>query len=110
MVKKAGSENHGQKTAVAQSSPSSYNGYMKEISSRIAKNQFGQLLESAQRGPVRVTRRGRPVGVLLSEEQYQRLRGIAWDRLANTVESMRQQASEHGLTEEVLAELLADES
>jgi prevent-host-death family protein len=83
---------------------------MKEISSRAAKNQFGQLLESAQRGPVRVTRRGRPVGVLLSEEQYQRLRGTAWDRLANTVESMRQQASEKGLTEEVLAKLLADES
>jgi len=83
---------------------------MKEINSRAAKNQFGQLLESAQRGPVRVTRRGRPVGVLLSEEQYQRLRGIAWDRLANSVESMRQQALDNGLTEEALAELLADDS
>lgn len=83
---------------------------MKQISSRAAKNQFGQLLESAQRGPVRVTRRGRPVGVLLSEEQYQRLRGIAWDRLASTTESMRKQALESGLTTETLAELLADES
>ncbi|MBU1187874.1 MAG: type II toxin-antitoxin system Phd/YefM family antitoxin [Gammaproteobacteria bacterium] len=83
---------------------------MKEINSRSAKNQFGQLLESAQRGPVRVTRRGRPVGVLLSEEQYQRLRGIAWDRLAGTVESMRRQALEKGLTEDILAELLADDS
>lgn len=83
---------------------------MKQISSRAAKNQFGQLLESAQLGPVRVTRRGRPVGVLLSEEQYQRLRGIAWDRLVNTMESMRNQASKNGLTAEALAELLADES
>jgi len=83
---------------------------MKEINSRAAKNQFGQLLESAQRGPVRVTRRGRAVGVLLSEEQYQRLRGVAWDRLAATMESMRTQASERGLTDEALAELLADES
>jgi len=82
---------------------------MKEISSRTAKNQFGQLLESAQRGPIRVTRRGRPVGVLLSEEQYQRLLGIAWDRLASTVESMRQQALSKGLSDEALAELLADE-
>ena len=73
---------------------------MKQISSRAAKNQFGQLLESAQRGPVRVTRRGRSVGVLLSEEQYQRLRGIAWEGLANTMESMRKQASESGLTPE----------
>ena len=83
---------------------------MKEISSRAAKNQFGQLLEAAQRGPVRVTRQGRPVGVLLSEEQYQRLRGIAWDRLANTMESVRKQASESGLSPEALAELLADGS
>ncbi len=83
---------------------------MKEINARAAKNQFGQLLESAQRGPVRVTRRGRSAGVLLSEEQYQRLRGIAWDRLANTVAAMRQQASEKGLTEDMLAKLLADDS
>lgn len=83
---------------------------MKEINARNAKNQFGQLLESAQRGPVRVTRRGRPVGVLLSEEQYQRLRGIAWERLASTVDKMRQQAADKGLTEEKLASLLADES
>jgi len=83
---------------------------MKEVNARTAKNQFGQLLESAQRGPVRVTRRGRPAGVLLSEEQYQRLRGIAWDRLATTLGLMRQQASESGLTEESLADLLADDS
>ena len=83
---------------------------MKEISARDAKNQFGQLLESAQRGPVRVTRRGRPVGVLLSEEQYQRLRGVAWDRLGATIASLREQAAEKGLTAEVLNELLADES
>ncbi len=82
---------------------------MKEISSRDAKNQFGQLLESAQRSPVRVMRRGRPAGVLMSEEQYQRLRGLAWDRLQATVSSMRTRAAEQGLTEEKLAEILADE-
>lgn len=83
---------------------------MKEINARTAKNQFGQLLESAQRGPVRVTRRGRPAGVVLSEEQYQRLLGVAWDRLGDTVTSARRQAAQKGLTEDVLAELLADES
>ena len=82
---------------------------MKEVNARTAKNQFGQLLESAQRGPVRVTRRGRSAGVLLSEEQYQRLSGIAWDRLAGTVDALRDQAAENGLTEDVLAELLADD-
>ena len=83
---------------------------MKEVNARTAKNQFGQLLDSAQRGPVRVTRRGRPVGVLLSEEQYQRLRGVAWERLGGTIDTMRKQATDKGLTEEALASLLADES
>jgi antitoxin Phd len=83
---------------------------MKEISARNAKNQFGELLESAQRGPVRVTRRGRSAGVLMSEEQYQRLRGMAWDRLAASVAAIRDQAEEQGLTEERLAELLRDDS
>ncbi len=54
-------------------------------------------------------RRGRPAGVLMSEEKYQRLRGLAWDRLQATVSSMRTQAAEQGLTEEKLAEFLADE-
>jgi antitoxin Phd len=83
---------------------------MKEISARQAKNQFGQLLESAQLAPVRVTRRGRSAGVLMSEEQYQRLQGLAWDRVADTVESMREEAFAKGLTEAKLAELLADDS
>ncbi len=82
---------------------------MKEISARAAKNQFGQLLESAQLAPVRVTRRGRSAGILMSEAQYQRLQGLAWDRLAATVESMREEAASKGLTEERLAALLADE-
>lgn len=82
---------------------------MKEVNARNAKNQFGQLLESAQRGPVRVTRRGRSAGVLMSEEQYQRLRGIAWDRLAATVEAMQKQSADNGMTDEVLAELLVDD-
>ena len=99
----------GMALCLLKSSSSSYNGYMKEINSRTAKNQFGQLLESAQRGPVRVTRRGRAVGVLLSEEQYQRLRGMAWDRLANTTAAMRKQAADSGLSSDALAELLADE-
>jgi hypothetical protein len=43
-------------------------------------------------------------------EHYQRLRGIAWDRLASTVDTMRQQAKDKSLTDETLASLLAEES
>jgi antitoxin Phd len=82
---------------------------MKEVSAKDAKNQFGQLLDWAQREPVRVTKHGRSAGVLLSEEQYQRLRGAAWERLAATVKEMRAEAAGKGLTDEALAALLRHE-
>jgi prevent-host-death family protein len=83
---------------------------MKEISAREAKNQFGHFLDWAQREPVRVTKRGRPAAVMMSEEQYQRLRGAAWEQLGATIDAMRAEAEEKGLTESILAELLDDES
>ena len=41
---------------------------MKTISSKEAQNSFGAFLDTAQREPVVVTRRNRPVGVMLSME------------------------------------------
>lgn len=82
---------------------------MKEIAAREAKNQFGRFLDAAQRSPVRVTKKGRAVGVLMSEEQYECLRGAAWERLQVTVEAMRAEAGKSGLTDKALADLLRDE-
>jgi prevent-host-death family protein len=41
------------------------------MSSLAALNQFGLLIDASQRQPVTVTRRGRPVAVVLSYEDYQ---------------------------------------
>ena len=65
---------------------------MREIPAKEAKNRFGQLLRSALQGPVRVTRNGTPVGVVLSVEQFERLRGTAWDLLAAAMDAMSQEA------------------
>lgn len=35
-----------------------------------AKNHFGRLLDTAQREPVTIARKGRPVAVLLSKHEY----------------------------------------
>ena len=41
-----------------------------------ARNRLAALIHDAEAGsPVRITRRGRPVAVLLSERQYERLTG-----------------------------------
>lgn len=83
---------------------------MKEFAARDAKNRFGQLLDAAQRAPVRVTRNGRGITVMLSVEQYERLRGVAWDRLSSTMDAMAREAQASGLTDAKLVELLADDS
>jgi prevent-host-death family protein len=83
---------------------------MRMISSLDAKNRFGQLLEAVQRAPVTVTKQGRPAAVVLSVEDYQRMRGAAWQRLRETMAAARREATERGLTDEQLDALLADES
>ena len=89
---------------------SSYFAHVREITAKEAKNRFGQLLRSAQQGPVRVTRNGTPVGVMLSVEQFERLRGTAWDRLVAAMDAMSQEAAANGLTPAALESLLSDES
>jgi antitoxin Phd len=83
---------------------------MRTISSIDAKNRFGQLLDAAQRAPVTVTKKGRPTAVVMSVEDYERMRGAAWDRLFATLETARKEAAGRGLTDELLDELLADDS
>ena len=83
---------------------------MREFSAKEAKNRFGQLLRSAQQGPVRVTRNGTPVCVMLSVEQFERLRGNAWDRSVAAVDAMGQEAAANGLTPAALESLLSEES
>lgn len=83
---------------------------MNEMTARDAKNRFGQLLDAAQRAPVRVTRNGRAVTIMLSVQHYERLRGAAWERLAATMDRMGEEASAKNLTDAKLDTLLADES
>lgn len=83
---------------------------MKEIAAREAKNRFGHLIDAVQSGPVRVTKNGRAVGVMMSVQQFERLRGAAWERLAATMDEVGGEASANGLTEAGLETLLADDS
>ena len=46
---------------------------MKEIAATEAKNKFGHLLEMAMTEPVTIEKKDRPVAVLLSFAEYQRL-------------------------------------
>jgi antitoxin Phd len=82
---------------------------MRSVSSLDAKNRFGALLDAAKRAPVTVTKKGRPAAVVMSIEEYDRMRGAAWNRLSETIALARNQAAERGLTGELLDQLLADQ-
>lgn len=46
---------------------------MKTISSVEAQNHFGELLDNAQREPISITRRGRPVAFIVSQHDMAEL-------------------------------------
>lgn len=52
---------------------------MKTMSAKDAKNGFGLLLDTARAEPVVVEKHGRPVVVVLSVEEYDRLRNLEND-------------------------------
>jgi prevent-host-death family protein len=55
---------------------------MKTLSAREAKYNFGRLIDSARAAPVVVEKHGRPVVVVLSVEEYERLKEIESERAA----------------------------
>lgn len=48
---------------------------MKSMSAREAKNRFGFLIDCARQEPVSIQKHGRPVVIVLSVEDYERLAG-----------------------------------
>jgi len=70
-----------------------HSGDMRRISDIDAKNRFGQLLDAVQRQPVTVTKKGRPAAVMLSIQDYERMRGAARQRLLDTIDQMHQETA-----------------
>jgi prevent-host-death family protein len=58
---------------------------MKTMSAKEAKDAFGLLLDTAQREPVTITKKGREVAVLVSKTDFERLEALEdayWGALA----------------------------
>ena len=81
---------------------------MQTYTANEAKTRFGEFLDRVQREPVRVMRHDRVVGVMVSAEDYEAMRRFYADRLRQTLRETAEGAAAAGLTEEKLAELLAD--
>ena len=83
---------------------------MQTFTANEAKTRFGEFLDRAQRSPVGVLKHGRLVGVLVSVEDFEAMRRFHADRLIRTMDGTAKAAAFAGLTPDILAELLADES
>ena len=94
---------------------------MLTMSSLEAQNQFGLLLDTSQREPVTITRRGRPVAVVQSYQDAQTipyhiakliaasypLRGEpAGESLRQTLQKIASSAAQDGLTEAAISKAL----
>ncbi len=101
---------------------------MLTMTSLVAQTQFGNLIDCSRRQPVTVTRRGRPVAVVQSYEEYMNstqtislsvaklisesypLRGSeASAAMRQHLASMSNLAADEGLTESDVARMLNDD-
>ncbi len=82
---------------------------MRTVSATDAKQRFAAVIDAAQREPVVIRRQKRELAVVLSLEQYERLRGLNTDEFQRFCDRVAQNAAARGLTEDKLAEILADD-
>jgi prevent-host-death family protein len=81
---------------------------MRYISATEAKQRLAALLDAAQSEPVVIRRQKRDVAVLLSTRDYERLRALNVEEFECFCDRIGERAAARGLTEDRLADLLAD--
>lgn len=83
---------------------------MQTFTAREAKQRFGTLLDHAQREPVSIEKHGRPVAVVLSHLEYERLEALE-DRywLKQAEEAEKEGFLDAEESEELIREILSAE-
>lgn len=81
---------------------------MRSVSATDAKQAFAAVLDAAQREPVVIRRQKRDVAVVMSVAEYEKLTDLNNEAFQRFCDMIGERAAERGLTEEKLAELLAD--
>ena len=80
---------------------------MKYITANEAKQSFGQVMETAQREPVIVKKHNRPAAVIISPQEYDRMRNTNLREFTDFREQVAGKAKKKGLTSKELSKLLS---
>lgn len=83
---------------------------MRYVSATDAKQRLAALLDAAQKEPIMIRRQKRDVAVLLSADEYDRLRGFNIAEFQSFCDRVASQAAARGMTEEKLKAMLADDA
>jgi len=81
---------------------------MRSISATEAKQNLAALLDTVQREPVMIRRHDRDVAVVISPEEFERIRRANIEELRHLAERVGRQAAVRGMNEQTLEKLLTD--
>jgi len=81
---------------------------MRSVSATEAKQHLAALLDAAQREPVVIRRQNRDVAVIMSAEEYARIRDLNAAELQRFCDRVADQARARGLDQAALNDLLRD--
>jgi prevent-host-death family protein len=81
---------------------------MRSVSATEAKQRLAALLDAAQREPVVIRRQNRDVAVIMSAEEYERIRDLNAAEFQRFCDRVADQAQARGLNKATLNTLLQD--
>jgi antitoxin Phd len=81
---------------------------MRTVSATEAKQRLAALLDAAQREPVVIRRQNRDVAVIMSAEEYERIRDLNAAEFQRFCDRVADQARARGLNQAALDDLLQD--
>lgn len=83
---------------------------MQYVSSTDARNNFSEMIARARREPLIVQKKGRDALVMISPEDYKKIRKQNVQEFHRLCEEISQSAAQRGLTPEILDEILNDDA